>query len=135
MILVISREEKADAQESLSRMENVLTRAGVERDAIVLGVSDAREDRLAMGTSLCEAVYAMRTAKLCGKHAVRADEMGLYAYLFPMSENPFVCDRCRRVLTEIREYGNRRSSEGTLSAPEHGALSPEQDSAHHVDGK
>lgn len=32
------------------------------------------------------------------------DEMGLYAYLFPMSENPFVCDRCRRVLTEIREY-------------------------------
>ena len=104
MILVISREEKADAQESMSRMENVLTRAGVERDAIVLGVSDAREDRLAMGTSLCEAVYAMRTAKLCGKHAVRADEMGLYAYLFPMSENPFVCDRCRRVLTEIREY-------------------------------
>ncbi len=33
-----------------------------------------------------------------------ARELGLYAYLFPMSENSFVCDRCRRVLSAIREY-------------------------------
>ena len=57
-----------------------------------------------MGASLCEAVYAARAAKLCGKAALAARELGLYAYLFPMSENPFVCDRCRRVLSAIREY-------------------------------
>ena len=57
-----------------------------------------------MGTSLCEAVYAARAAKLCGKAALGAHELGLYAYLFPMSENPFVCDRCRRVLSAIRDY-------------------------------
>ena len=30
------------------------------------------------------------------KAELAAHELGLYAYLFPMSENPFVCDRCRR---------------------------------------
>lgn len=104
MMLVMSREETGDAQEGLHRLEGLLSRAGVDCEALILGESDAYEDRALLGTLLCEAVYAMRTAKLCGKHAVRADEMGLYAYLFPMSENPFVCDRCRRVLTEIREY-------------------------------
>ena len=43
-------------------------------------------------------------AAACGKAALGAHELGLYAYLFPMSENPFVCDRCRRVLSAIREY-------------------------------
>ena len=104
MMLVMSREETDDAQEGLHRLEELLSRAGVDCEALILGESDAYEDRALLGTSLCEAVYAMRTAKLCGKHAVNADEMGLYAYLFPMSENPFVCSRCRRVLAEIREY-------------------------------
>ena len=69
-------------------------------------MSDLREDSAAqLGTSMCEAVYAARAAKLCGKaRATARDELGLYAYLFPMSENPFVCDRCRRVLSAIREY-------------------------------
>ena len=49
-------------------------------------------------------ISAARAAKLCGKAALGAHELGLYAYLFPMSENPFVCDRCRRVLSAIREY-------------------------------
>lgn len=64
----------------------------------------AEEARAQLGTSMCEAVYAARAAKLCGKAALGARELGLYAYLFPMSENPFVCDRCRRVLSAIREY-------------------------------
>ena len=104
MMLVMSREETDDSQEGLSRLEEVLSRAGVDCEALVLGQSDAREDRTLMGTSLCEAIYAAKTAKLCSRHAVNTDEMGLYAYLFPMSENSFVCDRCRRVLSEIREY-------------------------------
>lgn len=105
MMLALCREEDGlSAQEALMRFGDLLTRAGVDRQSVVIGQSDLREARAQMGASLCEAVYAARAAKLCGKADLAAHELGLYAYLFPMSENPFVCDRCRRVLSAIREY-------------------------------
>ena len=105
MMLALCREEDGlSAQEALARFGDLLTRAGVDRQSVVIGQSDLREARAQMGASLCEAVYAARAAKLCGKAELAAHELGLYAYLFPMSENPFVCDRCRRVLSAIREY-------------------------------
>ena len=105
MMLALCREEDGlSAQEALTRFGDLLTRAGVDRQSVDIGQSDLREARAQMGASLCEAVYAARAAKLCGKAELAAHELGLYAYLFPMSENPFVCDRCRRVLSAIREY-------------------------------
>ena len=104
MMLALCREDGLSAQEALTRFGDLLTRAGVDRQSVVIGQSDLREARAQMGASLCEAVYAARAAKLCGKAELAAHELGLYAYLFPMSENPFVCDRCRRVLSAIREY-------------------------------
>lgn len=105
MMLALCREEDGlSAQEALTRFGDLLTRAGVDRQSVVIGQSDLREARAQMGASLCEEVYAARAAKLCGKAELAAHELGLYAYLFPMSENPFVCDRCRRVLSAIREY-------------------------------
>lgn len=105
MMLALCREEDGlSAQEALMRFGDLLTRAGVDRQSVVIGQSDLREARAQIGASLCEAVYAARAAKLCGKAELAAHELGLYAYLFPMSENPFVCDRCRRVLSAIREY-------------------------------
>lgn len=105
MMLALCREEDGlSAQEALTLFGDLLTRAGVDRQSVVIGQSDLREARAQMGASLCEAVYAARAAKLCGKAELAAHELGLYAYLFPMSENPFVCDRCRRVLSAIREY-------------------------------
>ena len=105
MMLALCREEDGlSAQEALMRFGDLLTRACVDRQSVVIGQSDLREARAQMGASLCEAVYAARAAKLCGKAELAAHELGLYAYLFPMSENPFVCDRCRRVLSAIREY-------------------------------
>ena len=105
MMLALCREEDGlSAQEALTRFGDLLTRAGVDRQSVVIGQSDLREARAQMGASLCEAVYAARAAKLCGKAELAAHELGRYAYLFPMSENPFVCDRCRRVLSAIREY-------------------------------
>ena len=105
MMLALCREEDGlSAQEALTRFGDLLTRAGVDRQSVVIGQSDLREARAQMGASLCEAVYAARAAKLCGKAELAAHELGLYAYLFPMSENPFVCDRCRWVLSAIREY-------------------------------
>ena len=105
MMLALCREEDGlSAQEALTRFGDLLTRAAVDRQSVVIGQSDLREARAQMGASLCEAVYAARAAKLCGKAELAAHELGLYAYLFPMSENPFVRDRCRRVLSAIREY-------------------------------
>ena len=105
MMLALCREEDGlTAEEARARFGDMLTRAGIDAQAVVIGQSDLREARAQLGTSMCEAVYAARAAKLCGKAALGAHELGLYAYLFPMSENPFVCDRCRRVLSAIREY-------------------------------
>lgn len=155
MMLALCREEDGlSAQEALTRFGDLLTRAGVDRQSVVIGQSDLREARAQMGASLCEAVYAARAAKLCGKAELAAHELGLYAYLFPMSENPFVCDGAWRVLSAIREYdaqnhtnleqtgaglregkhGDCRRRESAVSASEHGALPPEQDSAHHRHG-
>ena len=46
---------------------------------------------------------------------LRAQELGLYAWLLPMSENAFVCEQCRRSMARIREYDeqNRASMEQT----------------------
>ena len=65
--------------------------------------------------ALSSAVYAAKAARLTGKGAMCASELGLYAYLFPMSENPFVCSQCRNQLQRIREYDaqNRTSLEQT----------------------
>ena len=105
MMLALCREEDGlTAEEARARFGDMLTRAGIDTQAVVIGQSDLREARAQLGTSMCEAVYAARAAKLCGKAALGARELGLYAYLFPMIENPFVCDRCRRVLSAIREY-------------------------------
>jgi len=67
------------------------------------------------GTALCEAVYAARAAKLCGKSMLMGGELGLYAYLFPMSENAYVRDQCLRQMKAIRDYDrqNRTSLEQT----------------------
>ena len=74
-----------------------------------------RTEQAAFGEALGEAVYGARAARLTGRRILCAQELGLYAYLFPMSENPFVCSQCRRQLQRIREYDsqNRTSLEQT----------------------
>ena len=80
MMLALCREEDGlSAQEALTRFGDLLTRAGVDRQSVVIGQSDLREARAQMGASLCEAVYAARAAKLCGKAELAAHELGLYA--------------------------------------------------------
>ena len=83
-----------------------------------IGASALRTDTGAFGVALCEAVYGARAAKLEGRHMMAARELGLYAYLFPMSENAFVCEQCRRHMAHIREYDavNRTSLEQTAQA-------------------
>lgn len=107
LVLALCRVEGEETQDAAQALSDLLAAAGVERETIALGMSALRTEPLALGTALREAVYAARAAKLTGKPCMRADELGLYAYLYPMSENPFVCDQCRRVLSAIREYDSQ----------------------------
>lgn len=92
-----------DEQESV-RMADVLERAQINPAGLQLGESGRMTEQMMFGTALNEAVYAAKTARLTGKASVSAGELGLYAYLFPMSENAFVCSRCRSQMQRIREY-------------------------------
>ena len=100
MLMMLIRE---DEQESV-RMADVLERAQINPAGLQLGESGLMTEQTMFGTALNEAVYAVKTARLTGKASVSAGELGLYAYLFPMSENAFVCSRCRSQMQRIREY-------------------------------
>lgn len=112
MIVLCHQEEERAAREEIDAM---LREADVAWDTLCVGASESRTEQSAFGVALCEAVYSARAARLDGRELVCAQELGLYAYLFPMSENAFVCEQCRRQLARIRAYDsqNRTSLEQT----------------------
>ena len=114
-MLIVLRRETGDIQEAHDAVNELLEQAGADREGLVAGASEMRTDSAAFGVALCEATYAARAAKLSGRQVMSASELGLYAYLFPMSENVFVCEQCRLQLARIREYDaqNRTSLEQT----------------------
>ena len=114
MICHIAGEKQAQ-EDGAQLVEELLTRMNVPREALCVGVSSSQSDRGDFHIALREAVYAARAAGLEEKGLMTAQELGMYAYLFPMSENPFVCDQCRRSISTIREYDrqNRANLEQT----------------------
>ena len=114
-MLIVLLHEDEDAGDGREKLEALLAGAQIADEGLDIGVSTAWTEQTAFGTALNEAVYAAKTARLTGKHIVCAQELGLYAYLFPMSENTFVCSQCRSQLQRIREYDaqNRTSLEQT----------------------
>lgn len=114
MRIVLSRMPDAEtpAQEEIARL---LAAAGVDAQQLCIGASRTREELSAFGQGLCEAVYAARAARLEGRETMDAGELGLYAWLFPMSENAFVCEQCRQSMAMIRDYDqqNRTTLETT----------------------
>ena len=114
MLIVLCR-EAGKTQEGCDAVNELLEQADAKQLGVFTGVSEMRTDASAFGVALCEATYAARAAKLSGKKVMTAGELGLYAYLFPMSENTFVCEQCRLQLAKIRAYDvqNRTSLEQT----------------------
>ena len=114
MMLVLCR-LKAGEQES--RLDALLSAAGLSRELLCIGESAAC-DGAHLGTALCEAVYAARAARMTLRTLMRAQELGPYAYLLPMSESAFIRGRCEESLRLIREYDaqNRASLEATAAA-------------------
>ncbi len=115
MLIVLCHLDDGEAGDGKAEILEVLTRAGVAGEELTVGVSGVCTEQTRFGLVLSEAVYAARAAKLMGREVLGAGEMGLYAYLFPMSENAFVRDQCQRSITRLREYDqqNRSSLEQT----------------------
>ena len=105
MLLMICHvaEEQLD-EDGAQLAETLLLRAGVERDALCVGMSSMQRDRGDFPIALREAIYAARAASLESRPSMTADELGMYAFLFPMSENPFVVGQCRRCVAKILDY-------------------------------
>ena len=115
MLIVLCRLENEGGDDPADAL---LAGAGVDSARLCIGVSAVREDPAQFAVSLCEAVYAARAARLEARRRLEAGELGLYAWLFPMSENAFVCEQCRQQLARIREYDaqNRTNLEATARA-------------------
>ena len=115
MLILLCRISEEEAPDGLAEMKALLDKGGIDASKLIVGVSDVRSEQATFGLALAEAVYAARAAKLMGRGMLLSHEMGLYAYLFPMSENTFVCDQCRKSLRLIRDYDqqNRTNLEQT----------------------
>ena len=98
----VSEEQKGEDGAALAEL--LLSRAGVERGLLCVGVSSLQGDRGDFALALREAIYAARAAGLEGRPLMTADELGMYAFLFPMSETPFVVGQCKRCMAKILDY-------------------------------
>ena len=115
VVLLHEEEQSRDCAAVQADIQLMLERAQINPTGLSLGGSGHIADPAQFGMALNEAVYAAKAARLTGRGAMCAGELGLYAYLFPMSENPFVCNQCRNQMQRIREYDaqNRTSLEQT----------------------
>lgn len=115
MLILLLRSDGMEEGDGREEIEALLERAGAGREGLHIGVSAMRDQSSAFGVALCEAVYAARAAKISGRPLMCAGELGIYAYLLPMSENAFACEQCRQTLGRIRAYDqiNRTSLEQT----------------------
>ena len=84
MLIVLLHEDEEET-DGCAALETLLDRAGVDQTELFVGVSLRRTEQAAFGEALGEAVYGARAARLTGRRILCAQELGLYAYLFPMS--------------------------------------------------
>ena len=115
LLMLVHEDQEQDCAQVQAGIQAMFERAQINPTGLSLGGSERMTDQALFGTALNEAVYAAKAARLTGKGAMCGRELGLYAYLYPMSENPFVCSQCRSQLQRIRDYDaqNRTSLEQT----------------------
>lgn len=107
MLLVLVRmeeRENADDDQVRERVLGLLGHAGIDLSAMHIGMSAVRADRSQLGEAMSEAVYAARAARMKGCNTLFSAELGLYAYLLPITENAFARQWCMRSLRELRKY-------------------------------
>lgn len=115
LLLVHEDDPPRDCAAVQADIREMFARAQINPDGLNMGGSERMTDQALLGMALNEAIYAAKAARLTGKASMCGQELGLYAYLYPMSENTFVCSRCKNQLQRIREYDtqNRTSLEQT----------------------
>ena len=88
---------------AFSQIDRILAGAGINGDSVTIGVGDRFTLPEEAGGALCEAVYALRAARAKGVTRMYGGDLGLYAWLIPMSENVFIRSRCHRIMDRLRE--------------------------------
>ena len=91
-------------EDAFSRMDTLLARAGIEADRVILGASDLCGAPEELGRALCEAVYAVRAARIRGLQRLLSDQLGVYAYLLPLAGDTFARGHAQRLYTRLLEY-------------------------------
>ena len=114
MLLVLCRLAPGEERGELSAL---LARAKVDAGSLFVGESFA-PGGASLGAALCEAVYAAKAARLSGRARMASGELGLYAYLLPMSESAFIRERCAEGLRLLRAHDEQShaSLEATAQA-------------------
>ena len=69
-----------------------------------IGISNICEDTQKIGVALNEAVYAARKAEIEGEFISFAHQLGIYAFLMPMTENDFVREEAGTIITRLRNF-------------------------------
>jgi len=121
MLLMLRRmDDREESGDELAEQEitTLLERAGVDVNAMRIGISAVQSDRSRLGEAMSEAVYAARAARLKERRTLMAGDLGLYAYLLPIAENAFARQWCLSSLREIRAYdaANKANLEVTARA-------------------
>ena len=85
-------------------MDSLLRRAGIGPETVVVGASGLCMAPEKLGTALSEAAYAVRAARIRGLPRLSADQLGVYAYLLPLSQNAFARDRAELLFAKLTCY-------------------------------
>ena len=103
-------------EDAFAPLEAIFAHAGVNTEGLFLGASSPCPAAECIGGSLCEAVYAVRAAQACGQPRMEGKDMGLYAFLLPMSENAFACRRARCLMDRLAAYDRSNHAETVQTA-------------------
>lgn len=112
MLLVLCRLAPGEERGELSAL---LAQARVDEAQLLIGESFAA-DAPSLGMALCEAVYAAKAARFTDAPRVAAKELGLYAYLLPMSESAFIREQCAEGLRLLHAYDEQSHASLTQTA-------------------
>lgn len=112
MLLVLCRLAPGEEHGELSAL---LMQAQVDEAQLLIGESFAG-DAPSLGMALCEAVYAAKAARFTNAPRMTARELGLYAYLLPMSESAFIREQCAEGLRLLHAYDEQSHASLTQTA-------------------
>lgn len=109
--LIIFTYDEEDHDKIHSLTKSSLKSSGLLDGSYVLGLSEIKNDLGSMGRALDESKYAYDYALANNMSQASFDNMGIYQFLFPIINNPWVCSFYKRVIDKIVCYDKRKGTD------------------------